>query len=43
MEEALERSRNNYYVTTEGKVLLLKDTGLEIYTVGKYVHVNKGL
>lgn len=36
MERALERRENNY-VTIEDKVLLLKDIGLEIYTVGKYV------
>lgn len=39
MEEALEQSRSNY-VTVEGKVLLLKDTGLENYTVGKYIYIN---
>ena len=37
MEKALEKSWNNYHITSEGKVLLLKDIDLKIYTVGKYV------
>lgn len=36
MEKALEKSWNNYYITTEGKVLLLKDIDLEILH-SKYV------